>query len=52
MIGAVLVVIALVVAIPVAVIISGGILAGVIGQLLCVEGDKGHKGSELLDLHH
>jgi len=49
--GALLVVIALVLVIPVAVIISGGILAGVIGTVLKVNGEKTHAGSELIELN-
>ena len=51
MIGPILIVIALVLVIPVAVIISGGILAGVIGATLKKNGEATHKGSELVELN-
>ncbi len=51
MIGAIVVIIALVVVIPVSVIMSGGVLAGVIAHFLRTEGEHGHEGSEILDLH-
>lgn len=51
MVGAVLVIIALVIVIPVSVIMSGGVLAGVISHFLRVEADTRHEGSELIDLN-
>lgn len=51
MVGAVLVVIALLIVIPVGIIISGGVLAAIISHVLRVEVDKNHEGSELLDLN-
>jgi len=51
MAGAIAVIIALVVVIPVAVIMSGGILAAVMGTLLKVDAEKRNEGSELLDLN-
>jgi len=49
--GAVAVVIALVVVIPIALIISGGVLAGLIGAALKVNGERTHAGSELVELN-
>ena len=49
--GAIAVVIALVIVIPIAVIMTGGILAAVIGTLLKLNGEKTHEGSELLELN-
>ncbi len=51
MAGAVVIVIALVVVLPVAIIVTGGILAAVIGTLLKVDAEKSNEGSELLDLN-
>lgn len=48
MAGAVVTVIVLVIALPVAIIISGGILAAIIGTVLKMNADKVHEGSELL----
>jgi hypothetical protein len=52
MLGAILMLIALLIVIPVAVIISGGILAGVIGTLFKVNAEKTHEGSELLETNY
>jgi len=49
--GAIAVVIALVVVIPIAVIMTGGILAAVIGTLLKINGEQEHEGSELIELN-
>jgi hypothetical protein len=51
MIGPILVVIALLVVIPVGVIMSGGVLAGVIAHFLRVDVDTTHEGSELINLN-
>ena len=51
MVGAVLVIIALLVVIPVSVIMTGGIAAGLISHVLRVDVEKSHEGSELLDLN-
>ncbi len=51
MAGAIAVVIALILVIPVAVIISGGILAAVMGTLLKIDAEKRNEGSELIDLN-
>lgn len=47
--GAVIILIVLVVAIPVGVLISGGIASGLLGYVLKTEVDKAHEGSELLE---
>jgi hypothetical protein len=52
MAGAILIIIVLVAVIPVLVIISGGVLAGLIGTALKVNGEKTHEGSELIDLNN
>jgi hypothetical protein len=52
MAGAILIIIVLVAVIPVLVIVSGGVLAGVIGTALKINGDKTHEGSELIDLNN
>jgi len=49
-IGVVIIAIVLVVAIPVAVLMSGGVLAAIIGQLLGRDADTRHAGSELAQL--
>ena len=51
MFGAVLVAIALLIVIPVSVIMSGGVLAGVISYFVQADVDPTHEGSEILDLH-
>ena len=52
MFGAIVILVTLLVVIPVAVIISGGVLAGVIGTVLKINGDKTHEGSELLETNY
>ena len=49
--GPVLVVLALVIVIPVAVIASGGALAALIGHVLRRDVEKRNEGSELIDLN-
>jgi hypothetical protein len=49
MAGGIVMVVLLVVVIPVAVIISGGILAGIIGWALTANGEKSNEGSELIE---
>ncbi|MEZ5321341.1 MAG: hypothetical protein R2698_04560 [Microthrixaceae bacterium] len=51
MVGAVIIVIVLVVVIPVAVLVTGGALAGVIGYFVQRDVDETHEGSELVDLN-
>jgi hypothetical protein len=50
MVGAVIIVVVLVVVIPVAVIVSGGMLAGIIGTAVKADADRTHAGSELIDI--
>lgn len=49
MVGPAIIVIVLIVAIPVAVMVSGGAVAAVLGFLVKDEVDRSHEGSELLD---
>lgn len=49
MIGVVIIVAVLVVAIPVGVLMSGGVAAGVLGFFLKDDVDRSHEGSELLE---
>jgi len=51
MFGAILVVIALLIVIPVGVLMSGGVLAGIIGFFVQKDVDQSHEGSELIDLN-
>ena len=51
MIGPILIVIVLVVALPIAFIITGGVLAVILGQSLAKEGEYLNEGSELIDLN-
>lgn len=51
MIGAVLIIIVIVVALPVGVLASGALVSGLLGHLLKEEVAKNHEGSELLDLN-
>jgi hypothetical protein len=48
MAGPVTIIIVLVVALPVAVLMSGGIASGLLGWLVKSDVDKSHEGSELL----
>lgn len=52
MIGAIIIVIVLVVAIPVGVIIFGGIISVLLGHSLRMEGEYRNRDSELLELNH
>ena len=49
--GAIAIIIVLVVALPVIVIMSGGVIAAVIGHLVRIDVDRTHEGSELIDLN-
>ena len=49
MAGAIIIVVVLLL-IPVMVLMSGGVLSGIIGQLLARDAEVRHEGSELLDL--
>ncbi len=52
MIGPLLIVVTLLLVLPVAFIITGGILSVVLGQSLSKEGEYLNEGSELIDLNH
>jgi hypothetical protein len=49
MVGAVIIVVLLVIVIPVGVLISGGVLSGIIGAVLKKNGEDTHEGSELIE---
>ena len=49
MIGVLIIVVVLVVAIPVGVLMSGGIASALLGYVLKDEADTSHAGSELID---
>ncbi len=49
MIGPAVIVVVLIVAIPVGVLMSTGVLAGVLGYFLNDDVDRSHEGSELLE---
>ena len=49
MIGPAIIIVVLVVAIPVSVLMSTGVLAGVLGWLIKDDVDRSHEGSELLE---
>jgi len=51
MFGAIAVIIALLVVIPVSVMVSGGVLAGIIGYFVQKDVDDSNEGSELIDLN-
>ena len=51
MIGAIILAIVIVIAIPVGVLMSGGAAAAVIGHFLKEEGEASHEGSELIELN-
>ena len=51
MFGAIAVIIALLVVIPVGVMVSGGVLAGIIGYFVQKDVDDSNEGSELIDLN-
>ena len=51
MIGPLLIIVGLVVVLPVAFIITGGVLAVILGQSLSKEGEYLNEGSELIDLN-
>jgi hypothetical protein len=50
MAGAIAIVVVLVVVIPVIVLMSGGVLSGVLGHFLGRDADERYAGSELLEL--
>jgi hypothetical protein len=49
--GAVAIIIVLVIAIPVGVLVSGGVFAGILGFSLKKEGEAANEGSELIELN-
>jgi hypothetical protein len=51
MLGAVIVAVVIVVAIPVGLMMSGAVASGVIGWALKQDADERHEGSELIDLY-
>jgi hypothetical protein len=51
MIGAIILAVLLIVAIPVALFLTGGIAAAVIGTLLTDNAEATHEGSELIELN-
>ena len=51
MIGPLLIIVTLVVVLPVVFIITGGVLAVIMGQSLSKEGEYLNEGSELIDLN-
>lgn len=51
MIGALLVAIAIVAAIPIALMVQGAVLSGIFGWVLKEYGEDSHDGSELIDLN-
>ena len=51
MLGAVIIVIVVVIALPVGMLMSGGVAAAVIGHFLKEEGEASHPGSELIELN-
>lgn len=50
MIGPIVIVIVLLIAIPVGVSMSGGVVAGILGWALKDNGEQTHEGSELIDI--
>ena len=50
MLGAVIIVVVVVIVLPVGMLMSGGVAAGIIGHFLKEEGEASHPGSELIDL--
>jgi hypothetical protein len=51
MVGAVIIVIVLVVALPVAVLMSGAVASGLLGYFLRTDVEASHEGSELIDIN-
>ena len=51
MLGALIMVVVLVVVIPVGVLMTGGVVAGLVGHLLTHEAEVKHEGSELIALN-
>ena len=51
MIGAIIIAIVIVLAIPIGMVMSGGAAAAILGHFLKEEGEASHPGSELIDLN-
>lgn len=51
MLGALIIAVILLVAIPVGVCLTGGVIAGILGWALHRNGEATHEGSELIDLN-
>ena len=49
MLGAIIIIVALLVVLPVSFIITGGVLSVVLGHSLRMEGEYRHEGSELIE---
>jgi hypothetical protein len=52
MAGAVVIVVILLIAIPVGVIMSGAVMAAILGYFLRDDAEARHEGSELIDINH
>jgi hypothetical protein len=52
MAGAVVIVVILLIAIPVGVIMSGAVMAAILGYFLRDDAEARHEGSELIDTNH
>jgi hypothetical protein len=52
MIGPILIVVALLVALPVGFMLTGAVVAAVLGIVLRHNGEATHEGSELIELNH
>ena len=52
MVAAILMIVVLLVVIPVGVLVSGGVVAGIIGTALKFNGDSTHEGSELIETNN
>jgi hypothetical protein len=50
--GAAIIVAVVVIAIPVTIFVSGGVLSAVMGWLLKTHAEQEHEGSELIDLYY
>jgi hypothetical protein len=52
MAGVIIIAVVLVIAIPVAVLMSGGVMAALLGFVLKDEADTAHEGSELIETNY
>jgi hypothetical protein len=50
--GAAIIVAVIVLAIPVTIMVSGGVMSALMGWLLKTDAEKEHEGSELVDLYY